>query len=117
MKYIIFYGAIIIFWICGLFIFTQTIYPLLYALPKANALKKQDKLKQQIPFYRFILPPIIGIAFFILITWLTMSYFNSYKRTYYIGLGIGLVQTLLSSHQKEKYLEEDFKNAFKDYLK
>ncbi|MBN2616598.1 MAG: hypothetical protein JXR71_12975 [Bacteroidales bacterium] len=42
----------------GLFAFSQIVYPLFSALPKAKKLEREGKLIKPVPITTFIIPPI-----------------------------------------------------------
>lgn len=101
----------------GLFGFSQIIYPLFFVLPKIKRLQKENKLKKPIPIYTVLLAPIIWTILIIGSILIVQSYFSNYQGTYLIALGIMLVVVIAQIPKKNKNLEVDFMETWKDYLK
>lgn len=101
----------------GLFGFSQIIYPLFVALPKIRKLQKENKFKKPIPIYTILLAPIIWTILIVGSILIVQNYFLNYQRTYLIALGIMLVVVIAQIPKKNKDLEVDFMETWKDYLK
>ena len=114
MKFLI---ITIIGLIFGLFAFSQIIYPLFSALPRAKKLEREGKLKEPIPFRTFIIAPIIWSILVTISIWIINSYFIEYIKLYLIVLGIILVVVIVQIPKQNRDLEEDFKDTWKKYLK
>jgi len=103
--------------IFGLFAFSQIIFPLFVAWPKAKKLQRENKLKRPIPVYTFLLPVIIWSVLLIGSIILVRNYFPEYLKLYYIVLGFILVVTIAQIPMKNPDLEADAQDLFKPYLK
>lgn len=101
----------------GLFGFSQIIYPLFFAIPKIKKLQKENRLKKSIPLHTILLVPIIWTILTASSIVVVQNCFSSYQQTYYIALGIMLVIVIAQIPKKNKDLEADFADTWKDYLK
>jgi hypothetical protein len=101
----------------GLFGFSQIIYPIFFVLPKITKLRKENKLKKPIPMYTVLLAPIIWTILIIVSILIVQNYFSNYRNTYLIAFGIMLVVVIAQIPKKNKDLEVDFMETWKDYLK
>lgn len=101
----------------GLFGFSQIIYPLFFALPKIKKLKKENKLKKPIPLYTILLAPLIWTVLIVGSVLIVYKYFPNYQYTYLIALGMMLVVVIAQIPKKNKDLEADFMDTWKNYLK
>lgn len=101
----------------GLFAFSQIIYPLFSAWPRAKRLEREGKLKRPIPVLSFIIAPIIWGALLIGSIWLVNNYLAEHMRLYYIVLGFILVVVVAQIPKQNRDLESDFKDSWKQYLK
>lgn len=101
----------------GLFAFSQIVYPLFFALPKAKRLKKENKLKKKIPIYDFLLGPIFWGLLLIGSVGLVLKYLANYQNAYFISLVTILIFVIAQIPKKNKGLEIDFTAVWKDYLK
>lgn len=101
----------------GLFAFSQIIYPLFFAWPRARKLQREDKLIKPIPIKTFIIAPVIsGFLLFGSIL-IVSNYFAAYTKLYYIVLGFILIVVIAQIPKKNRDLEADFKDTWKKYLK
>jgi len=103
--------------IFGLFAFSQIVFPLFVAWPKAKKLERENKLKKPIPVYTFLLPVLIWSVLLIGSIILIQNYFAEYLRLYYIVLGFIFVVTVAQIPMKNRDLEADVQDSFKPYLK
>jgi len=103
--------------IFGLFAFSQIVYPLFVAWPRAKKLERENKLKRPIPVYTFLLPVVIWSVLLIGSVVLMRSYFPEHLRLYYIVLGFIFVVTVAQIPMKNRDLEADVQDLFKRYLK
>lgn len=101
----------------GLFAFSQIIYPLFSALPRAKKLEREGKLIKPIPTATFIIAPIIWGILLIGSIWLVNNYFIEYAKLYYIALGFILIVVIAQIPKQNRDLEADFKDSWKQYLK
>lgn len=101
----------------GLFAFSQIIYPLFSALPRAKRLEREGKLIKPIPITSFVIAPIIWGALLAGSIWLVNSKFSEYSTLYYIVLGFILVVVIVQIPKQNRDLEADFKDSWKQYLK
>lgn len=101
----------------GLFAFSQIIYPLFSAWPRAMRLEREGKLLKPIPIATFIVAPIIWGALLVGSIWLVNNYFSDYTKPYYIALGVILVVVIAQIPKQNRDLEADFKDTWKRYLK
>lgn len=101
----------------GLFGFSQLIYPLFFALPKVKKLQREGKLKKPIPLYTILLAPLIWIVLLGGSVLIVQNYFTNYQNTYLIALGIMLVVVIAQIPKKNRDLEVDFAETWKDYIK
>jgi len=101
----------------GLFAFSQIIYPLFSAWPRAKKLQREGKLIKPIPVATFIVAPIIW-AFLLLGSILIVNnYFSDYTKLYYIVLGFILIVVIAQIPKQNRDLEADFMDSWKKYLK
>lgn len=103
--------------VLGLFGFSQIIYPLFFALPKIKKLQLENKLKKPIPLYTILLAPITWTVLLIGSFLIIQNYFPNYQNTYLIALGIIFIVVIAQIPKKNKDLELDFAETWKDYLK
>jgi uncharacterized membrane protein len=101
----------------GLFGFSQIIYPLFVALPKIEKLQKEDKLKKPIPLYTVLLAPVIWTVLIAGSILIIQNFFSNYLNTYFVALGIILIVVIAQIPKKNKDLEVDFMETWKNYLK
>ena len=103
--------------IFGLFAFSQIIYPLFSAWPRAKKLECEGKLKQLIPISTFIIAPIIWGVLIWASVWVVENYFPKHLNAYYISLVIILVVVIIQIPKQNRNLEVDFRNSWEKYLK
>ena len=108
---------VIIGLIFGLFAFSQIIYPLFSAWPRAKRLEREGKLIKPIPIATIIVASIIRGALLAGSIWLVNNYFPDYTKLYYIVLGFILVVVIAQIPKQNRDLEADFKDSWKQYLK
>lgn len=108
---------VIIGLVFGLFAFSQIIYPLFSAWPRAKRLEREGKLIKPIPITSFVIAPIIWGALLASSVWLVNSKFPEYSTLYYIVLGFILVVVIAQIPKQNRDLEADFKDSWKQYLK
>ena len=101
----------------GLFAFSQIIYPLFSAWPRAIKLERQGKLKKSIPIVSFLVAPIIWAILLMGSIWLVNNFFTGYAKLYYIVLGFILIVVIAQIPKQNRDLEADFKDSWKQYLK
>lgn len=101
----------------GLFAFSQIIYPLFSAWPKAKKLKREGKLKRPIPVSTFLIAPIIWGVLIWISVWVVGKFWPENINTYYISLAIMLFVVIIQIPKQNRDLEVDFKNSWKQYLK
>jgi hypothetical protein len=101
----------------GLFAFSQIIYPLFVAWLRASQLGREGKLKKPIPVSTFIAAPIAWSALLCVSIWAVNRYFGEYVMLYYGTLGVTFVIVVAQIPKKNRDLEVDFKDTWKDYLK
>jgi hypothetical protein len=101
----------------GLFAFSQIIYPLFSAWPRAKKLQREGKLIKPIPIATFVVAPIIW-GFLLLGSILIINnYFSDYTKLYYIVLGFILIVVIAQIPKQNRDLEADFMDSWKKYLK
>lgn len=101
----------------GLFAFSQIIYPLFVAWPRASRLGGEGKLKKPIPMATFLVAPIAWSALLCGSIVAVNEYFGDYLKLYYGVLGVMLVVVIAQIPKKNRDLEADFKDTWKEYLK
>lgn len=101
----------------GLFAFSQIVFPLFVAWPRAKKLERENKLKKPIPVYTFLLPVLIWGVLLIGSIILVQNYFAEYLKLYYIVLGFIFVVTVAQIPMKNRDLEADMQDSLKRYLK
>lgn len=101
----------------GLFAFSQIIYPLFVAWPRTSRLGREGRLKKPIPIATFLVAPIAWSALLCGSIWVVNKYFGQYIRLYYGALGVMLVIVIAQIPKKNRDLEADFKDTWKEYLK
>jgi protein-S-isoprenylcysteine O-methyltransferase Ste14 len=110
-------AVVIVGLLFGLFSFSQIIYPLFSAWPRAKRLERDGKLVKPIPIATFIVAPIIWGVLLAGSIWIVDKYFSEYSMLYYIVLGFILIVVLVQIPKKNRDLEADFKDTWKQYLK
>jgi O-antigen/teichoic acid export membrane protein len=108
---------VIIGLLVGLFAFSQIIYPLFSAWPRAKRLEREGKLIKPIPIATFIVAPIVWGTLLAGSIWLVNIYFPDYTRPYYIALVVILVVVIAQIPKQNRDLEADFRDTWKQYLK
>ncbi len=108
---------IIVGLILGLFGFSQIIYPLFVAWPRASRLGREGKLKKPIPIATFLVAPIAWSVLLCGSIWAVNKYFGEYLELYYVALGVMLVVVIAQIPKKNRDLEADFKDTWNEYLK
>lgn len=101
----------------GLFAFSQIVYPLFSAWPRARKLGREGKLKKTIPVTTFVVAPIIWGVLLAGSIWLVNSSFVEYSKLYYIVLGFILIVVIAQIPKQNQNLEADFKDSWRQYLK
>jgi hypothetical protein len=101
----------------GLFAFSQIIYPLFYALPRAKRLANEGKLVKPIPLFTIVIPPIIWIILITGSILLVNKHFAIYAKLYYIALCVILIVVIAQIPKQNRDLEIDFDDTWKEYLK
>jgi O-antigen/teichoic acid export membrane protein len=101
----------------GLFAFSQIIYPLFSAWPRAKKLEREGKLIKSIPIVTFIVSPIIWSILLISSILIVNNYFSDYTKLYYIMLGFILIVVIAQIPKQNRDLDADFKDSWKQYLK
>ncbi len=101
----------------GIFAFSNIIYPLFYAWPRAKQLKREGKLIKPIPIKTFLIGPIVWSTLLLGSIWLLKNYFPEYSRLYYIVLGFTLIVIIVQMLMENPDLEADFEDTWKDYIK
>ncbi len=101
----------------GVFAFSQIVFPLVVAWPRAKRLERQGKLKKSIPIFTFVLAPVMWSALLAGSIWLVNNYFPEYTRLYYIVLGFILVVVIAQIPKQNRDLEVDFRETWRQYLK
>ena len=117
MKYLLFFIFISLGLVFGLFAFSQIIYPLFSAWPRSRRLKREGKLVKPIPIFTFIIAPIIWSALLVGSIWIVNNYFAEYATLYYIVLGFIFIVVIVQIPKRNRDLEVDFKDSWKQYLK
>lgn len=101
----------------GLFAFSQIIYSLFSALPRAKQLEREGKLLKPIPITTFVVAPIIWGTLLVGSIWLVNNYFAEHILLYCITLSSVLVVVIAQIPKQNPDLEADFKETWKQYLK
>ncbi|PKK82323.1 MAG: hypothetical protein CVT49_14175 [candidate division Zixibacteria bacterium HGW-Zixibacteria-1] len=101
----------------GLFAFSQIIYPLFSAWPRARQLKREGKLVKPIPTATFVAAPLVWCALLLASIWIVNNYFPEYAMLYYVVLGLILIVVVAQVPKQNRNLEADFKENWRQYLK
>ena len=101
----------------GLFAFSQIVYPLFFAWPRARKLEREGKLKRPIPMSTFLIAPIIWGVLMWASVWAVGKFWPENLNTYYISLVIILFVVIIQIPKQNRDLEADFKDSWKKYLK
>lgn len=101
----------------GLFAFSQIVYPLFSAWPRAKKLEREGKLKRPIPISTFLIAPIIWGVLVWASVWTVGKFWPDSLNTYYISLAIILFVVIIQIPKQNRDLEADFKDSWKQYLK
>ena len=103
--------------IFGLFAFSQIVYPLFSAWPRAKRLEREGMLIRPIPIATFIIAPIVWGVLLAGSVWFVDKYFFEYANHYYIALGFILIVVIAQIPKQNRDLEADFRDTWKRYLK
>jgi len=101
----------------GAFAFSQIVFPLVVAWPRAKRLEREGKLKKPIPIFTFVLAPAIWAALLAGSIWLVNNYFREYARLYYLVLAFILVVVIAQIPKQNRDIEADFRDTWKQYLR
>lgn len=101
----------------GLFAFSQIIYPLFSAWPRAKRLEREGKLKRPTPISTFLIAPIIWGVLIWASIWVIGKFWPDNLNIYYISLAIILFVVIIQIPKQNRDLEADFKDSWKKYLK
>ena len=101
----------------GLFAFSQVIYPLFSAWPRAKKLEREGKLKRPIPISTFLIAPVIWTILLWISTLVVGKFSPDNLNIYYISLAIILFVVIVQIPKQNRDLEADFKDSWKKYLK
>jgi len=101
----------------GLFAFSQIIYPLFSAWPRAKKLEREEKLIRPIPISTFLIAPIIWGVLMWASIWAVGKFSPDNLNIYYISLAIILFVVIVQIPKQNRDLEADFKDSWKQYLK
>ena len=101
----------------GLFAFSQIIYPLFSAWPRAKKLEREGKLNRPIPISTFLIAPIIWSILMWIFVWAVDKFSPDNLNIYYTSLVIILLVVIIQIPKQNRDLEADFKDSWKQYLK
>lgn len=101
----------------GLFAFSQIIYPLFSAWPRAKKLEREGRLIKPIPIATFVIAPIIWGLLLVSSILIVNNYFAEYSKLYYIVLGFILIIVIAQIPKQNRDIEADFMDSWKKYLK
>lgn len=101
----------------GIFAFSQIIYSLFCAWPKAKTLEREGKLVKPIPISTFILAPVVWGILVAGSIWIMNKFFSEYTLIYCIVLGFTLVIVVAQIPRRNKDIEADFKDTWGRFLK
>lgn len=117
MTFILYF---VFFWFgifAGIFIFSQIIFPLFFALPKSKRMLRENSLIKPIPYYTFLIAPLTGVLLLILFYFLFQLFFINFKNIFIVGELISLAIVLFQIPSKNQDLERDFANTWSNYIK
>jgi hypothetical protein len=103
--------------IFGLAAFSQIIYPLFVARPRAKRLEREGGLKKPIPNNTFFTAPFVWGALICVSIWIVARYMDRHLILYLCVLGVMLIVVAVQIPKKNKDFEADFKETWKEYLK
>jgi len=103
--------------IFGLVAFSQIIFPLFSAWPRAKQLEREGKLIEPVPIAIFIVSPIIWGALLSGTILLVSIYFDKYAKFYFFALGFILIVVIAQIPKQKQNLEAGFMKTWKRYLK
>jgi hypothetical protein len=103
--------------IFGLFAFSQIIFPLFSAWPRAKRLEREGKLIKPVPIAAFIVVPMIWGVLLSGTILLVNIYFDRYAKFYFSALGFVLVVVIAQIPKQKRNLEADFMKKWERYLK
>jgi len=107
----------IVGFVFGVFAFSQVVYPLFSAWPRARKLQLEQQLIKPIPVASFIIAPIIWGFLALGSIWVVNALASSHLMAYFLALGISLVMVIAQIPKKNRNLEDDFKTTWRNYLK
>ncbi|MBI2852785.1 MAG: hypothetical protein HYX84_06760 [Chloroflexi bacterium] len=113
MGIVIFIGGLLF----GLFAFSQIVYPVFSAWPRARKLEREGKLIRPIPISTFLIAPVIWGILVWVSAWAVGKFFPTNLSIYYLSLGIIFLIVLVQIPKQNRDLELDFQDTWKQYLK
>jgi hypothetical protein len=103
--------------IFGLFAFSQIVFPLFSAWPRAKQLEREGKLIKPVPIATFIVAPIVWGAILLGTILLVKIYFDEYANFYFVALGFILVVVIAQIPKQKRNPEAGFMKSWQRYLK
>jgi len=109
--------VILIGFFFGVFDFSNIVYPIFSARPRAKKLEREGKLVKPIPEATFFVAPIVWGAVLIGTIWLVRTYFQEHSLAYELTLFVAFLIVCAQIPRRNKDLEADFATTWGEYLK
>lgn len=113
--------AFIIGFAFGLAVFSNSIFSLLYSIPKLLKLRSEGKLSEKLSaftiFRKCSTPAVIWLVILFFVELLVKTYLNPYNGYFLFGIGISLVYVIRILILNRKSLTEDFVRVWGEYLR
>ena len=104
-----------------MFVFSNIIFPLFFAWPRAKQLEKEGKLVKPIPVIDFLFPAIVNTVLIIGSIWIVATYIERGLIVYCGVLILSFFAVVRVIRERppsfEGNLEADFEDRWKEYLR
>ena len=117
MTIIINIGVVLVSMFIGIFLFSQSVLPIIYSWPLATQLKRNGMLIRNIPTAAFVIPPMIYWAITFGAVWAMFTYTN-YGIACCFGLLWGLIKIIRNMNTPQGKLDmvSDFQSCWGDRI-
>ncbi len=108
--------AVVVGYFVSVFASSNILLPLLWAWPKANRLRREGKLKTQIPATRFVVAPLVWTILIVLSLMVVAAMLPDQAYAYASGLVLGAAQIGVLVARPSQSMERDFTETYGDYI-
>jgi hypothetical protein len=109
--------GILVGYFAGMTAASNIVLPLFWAWPKAHRLSQEGRLVQNIPVARFLTAPFIWTVILILFIGIAFWFSSSLGSGLAVGLMVGAAQVGTLVAKPNEHMEQDFRDAYGEYLK